>query len=52
MKVKNVIRGLLREYALEEINIITPNRVVFSGRYDQWKIKITKQKKMLIIKAY
>lgn len=37
MKVKYVIKGLLREYALEEINIITPERVVFSGNYSQWK---------------
>ena len=37
MKVKNVIKGLLREYSLEEINIITPERVVFSGNYLQWK---------------
>ena len=37
MKVKNVIKGLLREYNLEEINIITPSKVAFSGRYEQWK---------------
>lgn len=37
MKVKNVIKGLLKEYALEEINIITPEKVVFSGNYSQWK---------------
>lgn len=37
MKVKNVIKGLLNKYALEEINIITPERVVFSGNYTQWK---------------
>ena len=37
MKVKNVIRGLLTEYELEEINIITNDRVIFSGRPDQWK---------------
>lgn len=37
MKVKNVIKGLLQKYELEEINIITPERVVFSGKYEQWK---------------
>ena len=37
MKVKNVIKGLLKEYALEEINIITPSKIAFSGRYEQWK---------------
>lgn len=38
MKVKNVLKGLLKEYDLEEINIITPSKVVFSGRYDHWKM--------------
>ena len=37
MKVKNVIKGLLKEYNLEEINIITPEKVIFSGNYSQWK---------------
>lgn len=37
MKVKNVINGLFKEYILEEINIITPSKVVFSGSYNQWK---------------
>lgn len=37
MKVKNVIKGLSRQYELEEINIITPSKVVFSGKYEQWK---------------
>lgn len=37
MKVKNVIKGLLKEYALEEITIITPSKVAFSGNYNQWK---------------
>lgn len=37
MKVKNVIKGLLRKYTLEEINILTPERVVFSGDYLKWK---------------
>ena len=36
MKVKNVIRGLLKEYELEEISIITENRVAFSGAPGQW----------------
>lgn len=37
MKVKNVIKGLLKEYNLEEINIMTPEKVIFSGNYSQWK---------------
>lgn len=37
MKVKNVIKGLSREYELEEINIMTPNKVIFSGNFSQWK---------------
>lgn len=36
MKVKNVVKSLLKEYNLEEINIITPNKVVFSGDYLHW----------------
>ncbi len=36
MKVKNVISGLLKEYELEEISIITENRVAFSGAPGQW----------------
>ena len=39
MKVKNVIKGLLREYKLEEITIIqlTENKVIYSGSVDGWK---------------
>ena len=39
MKVKNVIRGLQREYDLQEINIISQveNRVYYSGTADGWK---------------
>ena len=39
MKVKNVIRGLQREYDLQEINIISQveNRVYYSGTVDGWK---------------
>ena len=37
MKVKNVIKGLLQKYELEEINIIEPNKVVYSGTVDGWK---------------
>ena len=36
-KVKNLIKGLKSQYTLEEIHIITPTRVVFSGDYSQWK---------------
>ena len=36
MKVKNVIRGLMKEYVLKEINIITDDRVAFSGNYENW----------------
>ena len=39
MKVKNVINGLLKEYALEEITIIdtSEDKVVFSGTVEQWQ---------------
>lgn len=37
MKVKNVLKGLVKEYNIEEVNILTPERVVFSGSLDQWK---------------
>ena len=39
MKVKNVIRGLQREYALQEINIISQaeSKVYYSGTMDGWK---------------
>ena len=38
MKVKNVIKGLKNEYGkgLEEINIITEERVLYSGAVDGW----------------
>ena len=37
MKVRNVLKGLLKEYALEEINIIQPDKVIYSGTVDGWK---------------
>ena len=37
MKLKNVLRGLLREYDLEEVNIIGKDKVIFSGSIDAWK---------------
>lgn len=37
MKVKNVLNGLKRQYNLEEINIISPERVIYSGSFDGWK---------------
>lgn len=37
MKVKNVIKGMLQKYALEEINIIAEEKVVYSGPVDGWK---------------
>ena len=36
MKVKNVIKGLAKQYNLEAVRIITPERVLFSGDYSQW----------------
>lgn len=35
--LKNVLKGLVKEYCIEEVNIITPERVVFSGTIEQWK---------------
>lgn len=37
MKVKNVLKGLEKQYALEEINIITQDKVIYSGSFDGWK---------------
>ena len=39
MKVKNVIKGICREYDLEEINIISQaeGKVYYSGSLDGWK---------------
>lgn len=39
MKVKNVIKGLLQKYNLEEINIISlsDDKVIYSGTVDGWK---------------
>lgn len=37
MKVKNVIKGLCQKYDLAEINIIEPERVIYSGTLDGWK---------------
>ena len=34
MKVKNVIKGLKKEYNLEEINIIATSKVLYSGSLD------------------
>lgn len=36
MKVKNVIKGLLQEYDLQEVTIIGDERIVFSGSPAQW----------------
>ena len=39
MKVRNVIKGLLQQYKLEEVNIIAldEDRVIYSGTVDGWK---------------
>lgn len=37
MKVKNVLNGLVKKYSLEEINIISEEKVIFSGSTDGWK---------------
>lgn len=37
MKVKSVIKGLLKEYDLEEVNIISTTKVIFSGSPAMWK---------------
>lgn len=39
MKVKNVIKGIIKEYDLEEISIISleNDRVIYSGTVDGWK---------------
>ena len=37
MKVKNVLSGLIKQYHLEEINIIEPDKVIYSGSVEGWK---------------
>jgi len=37
MKVKDVLKGLQSKYDLQEINIIEPDRVIYSGTLDGWK---------------
>lgn len=37
MKVKNVLSGLQKQYALEEVNILNDEKVIFSGSMNQWK---------------
>lgn len=37
MKVKKVLAGLQKEYELEEINIISPTKVIYSGTLKGWK---------------
>lgn len=37
MKVKKVLAGLQKEYELEEINIISPTKVIYSGTLTGWK---------------
>lgn len=37
MKVRNVISGCISKYEIQEINIITPTKVVFSGTLENWK---------------
>lgn len=36
MKVKNVLKGICREYALEEITIMTDEKVIYSGTLEGW----------------
>ena len=36
MKVKNVIKGLANEYDLQEVTIIGADRIIFSGKLEQW----------------
>lgn len=37
MKVKNIIKGLVSQFDLEEINIISPTQVIFSGPFSAWE---------------
>lgn len=37
MTVKNVLKGLMNKYCLEAINIIQPDKVVYSGTVEGWK---------------
>lgn len=38
MKIKNVIKGLLAEYDIKEINILNDERCIFSGTPDEWRL--------------
>lgn len=37
MKVKNVIKGYLAQFKIEELNIISEEKVIFSGALESWK---------------
>lgn len=36
MKVKNVIKGLVKQYELEEVTILNDEKVIFSGSLNMW----------------
>lgn len=36
MKVKNVINGIKKQFEIEELNIITPSKVIYSGSLLGW----------------
>ena len=37
MKVKNVLKGLCKEYDLEEITIMSDEKVIYSGTLEGWR---------------
>jgi hypothetical protein len=36
VKVKNVIKGLTQKFDIQEVNIISPNSVIYSGTLAGW----------------
>lgn len=37
MKFKNVLKGLQQKYNIEEINVISTSKVIYSGTLEGWK---------------
>ena len=50
MTVKNVLKGLARQYDLEALRILTPTRVLFSGPVERWEATASEQPCMLPFK--
>lgn len=38
MKVKNVIKGYKSQFSIDEVNIISDEKVIYSGTLDGWDL--------------